>query len=468
MEQLVIGRKAEMEMLRRYIDSPKSEMVVVYGRRRVGKTFIVQNVCQGQYSFYMTGLYRRPKKQQLANFANALAVYSGQDLPIPTSWQEAFEQLRRYLSQITEGPKVIFLDELPWMETSKSDLVPALEAFWNGWGAAQGNLKLILCGSATSWIVKKIFKNKGGLFNRDTCRIFLQPFRLAETEQFCQSRNLGFSRTDVALCHMVLGGIPYYLDKLQPGMSMAQNIDNLLFRRGAMLENEFDFLYSSLFTNPDQYVNVVELLSHRKHGLTLTQIGTEMGKKLGGNLSEILHNLENCSIVTQISRITPKGREVCYQLCDFFTIFYLHYVKNNSTGDESFWQTRHASPEAYVWRGHAFELLCLTHIQQIREELGISGVPIQVSTLLTPEAQIDLIIERGNHEANLCEIKWAADEYEMKADYAEDIKKKEAAYRAVTRKRRSIINTLITTYGLKPGAHASVIQKVLTLDALFR
>lgn len=468
MENLVIGRKEELGLLSRYLNSPKSELIVLYGRRRVGKTFIVQQACGNQFDFYVTGLYKRPKAHQLMNFANVLAIHSGQERPLPKTWQEAFAQLRDYLSTCQGTTLRVFIDELPWMATPKSDLVAALEAFWNCWGSAKGNLKLILCGSSTSWIVKEIFHNKGGLFNRDSCRIALRPFRLAETEEFCQSRNLGFSRWDVAMCHMILGGIPYYLDKLQPGMSLPQNIDNLLFKKRGMLAQEFEFLYSSLFNSPETYVMVVELLAKHPHGLTLTQIAGAIGKKIGGNLSSVLHNLESCDIITPVSRIGTKGREVSYLLSDFFTIFYLHFVKDNTTGDETFWLARHNSPEIYTWRGNAFELLCLLHIQQIREALGVGGVAIEVLLLQTSDAQIDLVIERADNQTNLCEMKFVGDEYEIKKEYAQNLTNKIEAYKKVSSKKRRTVNlTFITSYGLKSNMYSAMVHKSFTMDILF-
>lgn len=469
MENIVIGRKQELELLSRYLNSPKSEMIVLYGRRRVGKTFIVQQACENKFDFYVTGLYHRSKAHQLANFANVLAVHSGQERALPRTWQEAFAQLRDYLSTCQGKTLKVFIDELPWMSTPKSDLVAALEAFWNGWGSAKGNLKLILCGSSTSWIVKEIFHNKGGLFNRDSCRIALRPFRLAETEEFCLSRNLGFSRWDVAMCHMILGGIPYYLDKLQPGLSLPQNIDNLLFKKRGMLTEEFKFLYSSLFNSPEIYVMVVELLAKHPHGFNLSQIASAIGKKIGGNLSTVLHNLESSDIVTTVTKMGSKGRELSYVLSDFFTIFYLHFVKDNATGDETFWLARHNSPEIYTWRGNAFELLCLLHVQQIREALGVSGVAIEIMLLQTSDAQIDLVIERGDNQVNLCEMKFVGEEYEIKKDYVQNLLNKIEVYKkAASKKRRTINLTFISSYGVRHNAHSSIVQKSLTMDALFQ
>ena len=473
MEPLLIGRKKEQELLRKCYESNNPEFVVVYGRRRVGKTYLVQQTFNNNFDFHLTGIYKKGKKYQLQNFANTLSTYSGQNLEIPHSWGEAFMQLRKYIETINKDNVLIFIDELPWLDTAKGDLVASLESFWNGWGSAQKKLKLIVCGSATSWIANKIFQNKGGLFNRDTMRIHLHPFTLKETEQFCGSRNLMFTQYDIAQCHMIMGGIPYYLNKIEKGLSLAQNIDQLFFKRGCLLENEFYFLYNSLFSKPDNYIKVVELLAQRKHGYTMSEISSHIKMPIGGNLSKIIKDLESCDIITSMLVHGANRKETTYLLCDFYTLFYQQFIRDNNSGDMHYWETRQNSGETNAWRGHAFELLCLTHIEQIRAKLGISGVAINVSafdkkgTKEEKGAQIDLIIERQDNITNVCEIKFNEKEYEIKKSYSETLQHKLEVYKKYAPKKQSLFLTMITAFGLKQNNYAGMVQNQLSLVDLF-
>ena len=171
----IIGRKKEIAELKRYYESGRAEFVAVYGRRRVGKTFLIDEVFHDDMVFHHTGLSpydRRRKitlKDQLQNFYFSLLRHGMEDIAQPKSWMEAFFLLERFLETCDNGSRqVVFIDELPWMDTARSGFLTALEAFWNGWGNMRHNLLLVVCGSATSWMLDNLINNKGGLYGRLT------------------------------------------------------------------------------------------------------------------------------------------------------------------------------------------------------------------------------------------------------------------------------------------------------------
>lgn len=288
----IIGRKKEVEALQRCYKSGKPEMVIVYGRRRIGKTFLVRETFNNRFDFYLTGLYNKNTQKQLENFANVLSETSGEDITTPKNWIEAFRLLKAYLKGINrEGRKLVFLDEVPWMDSQRSDFVSALENFWNGWGSGENDLMLILCGSATAWIMDKLLGDKGGLFNRDSERMYLEQFTLHETEDYLRSIGIKLNRYEIAECYMIMGGVPYYLSKLRPGLSLSQNIDNIFFKKNSLLRGEFSHLYRALFKSSDVYIQIVEILSKKKMGMTRSEIVQATGLADGGALSKSLRIL---------------------------------------------------------------------------------------------------------------------------------------------------------------------------------
>lgn len=473
MEQF-IGREKEIRQLRSRFESPSPEFVVVYGRRRVGKTCLVRKAFDGKFDFYLTGLYKKNSRRQLENFANALSDYSGEDVATPENWFAAFRLLKKYLLGINHpGKKVVFLDEAPWMETRKSDFVSALENFWNGWGSGEDGLMLILCGSATSWITKKIFSNKGGLFNRDTDRIYLEPFTLSETEDFLNHRQIIFTRKDIAECYMIMGGIPYYLDKIEKGMSLSQNIDNIFFKKRGRLWDEFTHLYDSLFENPAHHLKIVKALHGKASGLTRTEISSATGIPANGTLTRVLQELEDCGFVSAYKDWTKNKKDSIYRLCDFYTKFYFDFIKDNYGDDENFWSNRIDSPLHRTWTGLAFELLCMCHIAQIKNALGISGTASRQCSWrgVDPsgkKAQIDLLIDRRDGIIDVCEAKFSSTPYTITKAYEAELENKLGVFRSAVKTEKAVHLVMITTFGLTPGQHNSLVQKTVTLDDLFR
>lgn len=468
-----IGREAEIRQLRDRFESQSPELVVVYGRRRVGKTFLIRQAFDNRFDFYLTGLYKKSMRRQLENFANAISDYSGEDVDTPKDWYAAFRMLKKYLLGISRpGKLVVFLDEVPWMETRKSDFVSALESFWNGWGSGKSNLLLILCGSATSWITKKVFSNKGGLFNRDTARIYLEPFTLKETEEFLNRRQICLSRKDIAECYMIMGGIPYYLDKIEKGMSFSQNIDNVFFKKRARLWDEFTHLYASLFDNPEPHLKIVKALNTKRSGLTRNEISEVTKIPANGSLTRVLKELEDSGFVLSYKDWTKATKGNIYRLCDFYTIFYLDFIVENYGDDENFWTNRIDSPKHRAWTGFTFELLCMNHISQIKAALGISGVATRQCSWRGEDkagkrSQIDLLIDRRDGVIDLCEAKFSSGSYLITKGYESELADKIEVFRSATKTNKSIHLVMLTTFGLSAGSHTSLVQNTITLDDLF-
>lgn len=477
MIQKIIGRKEEQELLRECYLSGKPEFVAVYGRRRIGKTFLVKQFFKEKFDFYFTGAYQANKRDQLFNFKMTLEAYSGKQRKTPQTWLEAFFQLQDYLSSLGNKRKVVFIDELPWFDTPRSNFISAIELFWNQWASDQ-NLMLVVCGSATSWMVNKLLGDKGGLHNRVTRSIYLAPFTLGETEDFLSNNHIVFNRHQIIECYMMLGGTPYYLNMLQPKLSLAQNINKLFFEENGELKREFDFLFRSLFKDSKNYRKVVELLSKKAKGMTRQQIIQEGKITDNGKLTEILDDLCNCDFIRRFSPINKKQRDFIYQLTDLFSLFHLHYIKDSTGMDDTFWTDTIDSPSHRAWCGYAFEQVCLHHIKQIKRALGIEGIQVNVCAWSQPAgidaegkktegAQIDLVIDRRDQTINLCEMKFSMNPFEITPSYLEHIIHRRELFRQATGTKKALHLTFITTYGLAKNAQYGMIQSEVTMDDLF-
>jgi len=477
MIQKIIGRKEEQELLRDCYESKKPEFVAVYGRRRIGKTFLVKQFFREKFDFYFTGAYQASKKDQLFNFKMTLESYSGQKRKMPQTWLEAFFQLQDYLSSLGDKKKVVFIDELPWFDTPRSNFISAIELFWNQWASDQ-NILLIVCGSATSWMVNKLLGDKGGLHNRVTRSIYLAPFTLGETEEFLQNNNIIFNRHQIVECYMMLGGTPYYLNMLQPRLSLAQNINKLFFEENGELKREFDFLFRSLFKDSKNYRKVVEQLSHKAKGMTRQEIIQECKIPDNGNLTEVLEDLCNCDFIRRFSPINKKQRDFIYQLTDLFSLFHLRYIKDSIGMDETFWTDTIDSPSHRAWSGYAFEQVCLHHIRQIKKALGIEGVQTNVCAWSMPATtyadgkkkegvQIDLVIDRRDQTINLCEMKFSMSPFEITPSYLKHLFYRRELFRQSTGTSKALHLTFVTTYGIVKNAQSGMIQSEVTMDDLF-
>ena len=475
MIEKIIGRDAEKDLLARIYASEQSEFVAVCGRRRVGKTFLVREYFEEQMVFQVSGLANGNTQEQLKNFFHTLRRYDSSMTTMPTDWLDAFEMLIGYLQSLTSVVrKVVFLDELPWMDTSGANFIAALEHFWNGWASARRDVVLIVCGSATSWMMDKLINNHGGLYGRLTHRIFLQPFTLGEVESFLQQRGVRLSRYETAEAYMIMGGIPYYLNLLDSRLSLTQNVDRLLFNPNGELYNEFETLYRSLFSSSESYVKVVECLNERGYGMTRSEIADAAKMKSGQQLTTVLNNLESSGFIRKYVNYGCNERKSLYQLVDFFTLFHFRFLRESSFRNLQYWSQLQHTPKFYAWAGISFELLAQNHVSQIKKRLGISGVATNVYSWRSHRddeqrgAQIDMVIERGDNTINLCEMKFSEREYEISKEYDAVLRNKICRFVEETKSRKSIQLTFITTYGLQRNIYSGqLVQNEVLLDDLF-
>ena len=476
---MLIGRKKEQKEFMRLYNSDESEMVVVYGRRRVGKTYLVNQVfAETGFTFKVTGLYKSKLPRQLENFTLALKEYfDDEQIPQPKSWMEAFEKLKEHLLKSKPGKKVLFFDELPWMDTKGSKFLEAFEWFWNSWGCAREDLLLIVCGSATNWIINKLFKHKGGLYNRAGTKMFIRQFTLAETEQYLKKKGIEYERYDIAQIYMMMGGIPYYLKQLEPGRTLADNIDNCFFRTNGKLWDEFDNLYETLFSESEIYVRIVEALAGKTIGLTREEIISITKLPDNGMTSKALKDLVKCGFVRSYQYYGHKTKSQTFQLADFYTMFYFKFIRDNYGQDEHFWTHLLDNPKKNAWLGYSFEQLIKNHIEQVKNALGIGSVLTTQSCWFTDKrdladegidgAQIDLLIDRRDKAINICEAKFYSSEFVIDKEYSHKLRNKIAAFKSVVKTRKALVPTFITTFGVKRNAYSGNVQQEVVLDDLF-
>ncbi len=470
--QRLIGREKEVSYLKDALSSDKSEFVAVYGRRRVGKTFLVRHVFQNGITFQVTALANATMKQQLTNFNLELSRhFPGNEIIPAVDWPGAFLLLINLL-ETKNGRLVLFIDELPWFDTRNSNFIQGIEHFWNSWASARNNVLLIVCGSATSWITSKLINNKGGLHNRITKKIRLEPFTLNECEQFLYAKNIALDRYQIVQLYMSLGGIPYYLDAVEPGMSAMQNIEKICFTENGLLNNEFFNLYRSLFTNHDRHLSLVNVLAKKSMGLTRDELIKLTGLANAGSTTRILEELEENGFIRKYIPFGRKSRNSLYQLTDFFTHFYLKFIAQNRASNHNNWLNFIDTPEYRAWSGYAFEQVCLSHLPQIRKSLGIGGVHTTVSSWRSQSpgagAQIDLVIDRRDLVINLCEMKFSINPFSISKQYATELRNKIGVFKTETGTRKSVFLTMITTFGIQQNLYSTgLIQNELQLDDLF-
>lgn len=470
----LIGRQSEQALLQECLASGRSEFVVIYGRRRIGKTFLVRRFFKDKYAFSFVGMHNADKELQLAEFAKALQRYSQLPLaPTLKNWTDAFHCLQKMLEAVKDkGKKVIFLDEMPWMETPKSDFVSALENFWNGWAAMRDDIMLVACGSATSWMVDKLLHNQGGLFNRITRKIYLRSFLLREVEEYLDSKGFNWNRYQIAQAYMILGGVPFYLSLLNPRQSLLANIDELFFSgHQAMLSAEYNELYATLFKRPENYLMVIKVLAERKEGFSRQELA-ERTKLSGAALTKVLSDLELCDFILVYARFGNKKNNAIYRIKDFYTLFYYKYVEGQNTQDPLRWTHLSSSQQVVSWQGFSFELLCLLHLEQIKKTLGIDRILNDSSAWRSRQSdrntQIDLVINRADHNINLCEMKFANGLYAIDKSYEQKLLERMSIFRAETKTRCSTRLTMVTTYGVLKNKHSGLVDDEIVLDDLFQ
>ena len=470
---MIIGRKRESQILNSALQDNRSHFIAVYGRRRIGKTFLVRETFGYRFTFQHAGMADGGMQDQLDAFRISLKD-AGLSVPRLHSWSEAFEGLKDLVRNSTEKRKTIFIDELSWMDTPKSRLVPELEHFWNSWASARQDIVLIVCASATSWMLSEIVHNKGGLYNRLTDQIHLHPFTLSECEKYVKSGNLAFNRSQIMQYYMVFGGVPFYWTFIRKGLSIIQNIDGILFSKDAPLKEEFKNLYASIFKKPAVYLKIVETLGKKKVGMTRDELIHASGLPNSGDLTRKLEELESCGFIRQYKAFGHSRKDSVYQLIDFFTLFHYKFLAD-APNDEKNWANQINTPLANTWTGLAFERVCMEHIPQIKRKLGISGILSDVSSLFcrsNPEkgiagSQIDLLIARKDQVINLCEMKYSNVEYTLTETEDRKIKTRINDLILYSGTKSAVFPTLITTYGLVENSYSGNIQSIVTMDDLF-
>jgi len=475
----IVGRAAEQERLRRALGSREPELVVVYGRRRVGKTYLVRSFFGSKIAFELTGAYDAPLSEQLANFGRALRSAPGsahRDAGMPASWSEAFEQLKRHLAGLAaqREKRVVFIDELPWLASRKSGFLRAFEHFWNAWASSRPELLVVVCGSAASWMTRTLLHARGGLHNRVTEAIRLEPFRLAEARAYLESRRVKLSPYQVFELYLALGGVPHYLRQVQPGRSAAESINRLCFAPDAPLRDEFKLVYASLFEHPERHEAVVRALAKQRSGINRAALLDKSGLRSGGGASATLEELEASGF---IARVSPHGRQVkdsLYRLTDEYSLFYLRWMERAASSGPNVWLTKRGSPSWRAWSGYAFESVCLKHITELKRAIGIEAVETTEASWFRagddePGAQIDLVIDRKDGCINLCEMKFSETEYAIDKSYARELATKVSAFAAATRTRKALFLTMVTVSGLRENAHKhDLVQSTVDATSFLR
>ena len=475
----MIGREKEVGELNRLYHGQKAELVAVYGRRRVGKIYLIDETFRNKITFRHSGLspFESDKKgllkEQLNQFYYSLLSQGMKRSHRPESWLEAFFMLEMFLQDRDNGDRqVIFLDELPWLDTPRSGFMTAFEGFWNNWCCHRKNVMVIVCGSASSWIRDKLINNHGGLYGRVTYEIKLSPFTLKECEEYFKSNDVCLSRYDISQSYMILGGIPYYLGYFDGGKSFAQNVDRLFFTDKAKLSDEFDRLFDSTFDNPEFIKSIVRILYIRNAGFTRKEITERLGIADGSRMTESLRALIASDFVVRYVPFGFHKNEEHYKLVDPFCNFWLHFMNKQFEGSENYWLTNQDTPAVIVWRGLAFELVCFNHISQIKHALGISGVYTRQSAWSkrgddAEGTQIDLLIERNDNILNSCEIKFMGKEFKVDKDYYMVLIRRKNLLSEMISPKVSVHNTLITTFGLVRNEYSGVFTNIITLNDLF-
>ena len=471
--EALVGRHDEIRTLSEAMTSGRPEFVAVYGRRRIGKTFLVRKVLGKCLTFAHAGLANVDMQGQLAAFAESLSQSFGKHFPVPTSWLEAFSFLRTALGR-KRGRKVLFLDELPWMDTPRSNFLAALEYFWNGWASGEDGIMLVVCGSATSWIVRNIIDNYGGLHNRLTHRIRLLPFTLGECRELAQMAKLELTTRQLADVYMAFGGVPFYWSLLRKGESPTQAIDRLCFSENGELAGEFGRLYASLFRHPEKHIAIIRALGSKKSGMTREGLLKTTGIGNGGVFTKALVDLESCGFVRKFQFPGKVERDALWQLVDPFTLFHLRFLEDSSHLGRGNWLAGTSTPIHATWSGLAFEMLCLCHVTQIKAVLGISGVETSVYAARIPPgadgepgAQIDLAIDRADGIVNLCEMKYSNKPFVISEQYRLSVLDKVDAWRRTFGNKKAIHVTFVTAEGLKPNNNSDIVQSEVRLANLF-
>ena len=477
MAEKILGRQEEKKLLRAALQSKEAELLVIYGRRRIGKTFLIRNFYAQQLVFEFTGAFEAGLQDQLGYFAKALQDAMVTDIPpaVPANWPQAFEYLTAFLKTVPERrPAVLLFDEFPWIHTPRSGFLSSFEHWWNSWASRQPHLKVVLCGSAASWMIQHIINSKGGLHNRITrAPIRLLPFTLGETKQYLESRGIRIKSYQLLQLYMALGGVPHYLKQVQKGEGVHQTIDRLFFAPHAMLKTEFSNLYQSLFKDASQHEGIVRALASRPEGLNRSEILKACGLTDGGGTTRLLDELEQSGFISHYLPFEKTTRDTIYKLTDEYSLFYLRFAERTRATGAGTWEKMAGTSSVVSWGGLAFESICQKHRQKIIQALGIKALTVAApwryrSGTNDAGAQIDLLLDRNDGYIHLCEIKFAKGLFTIDKSYATELQAKEAIFQAQTKTKKNIFLTFISTNGVKKNRYYDqLVQNEVTMEDLF-
>ncbi|MBN8788592.1 MAG: AAA family ATPase [Terrimonas sp.] len=478
MAETIIGREAEKKILKEMLGSGEAELMAILGRRRVGKTFLIRNYYQKYLVFECTGIHEARLPEQLFNFSRSLQLAMQSAIPpaTPGNWVQAFTFLSDFLAtKLKDQPAVVLFDEFPWIHTAKSGFLTAFGHWWNTWASRQPQLKVVICGSAASWMIENILHNKGGLHNRISRTIRLLPFTLKESEDYLISRGLKLDRYQILQLYMAMGGIPQYLKQVNKGQSAHQVIDKLFFEKNGMLKTEFNVLYRSLFDNASHHEAIVRQLAKKASGLSRAEIIEACGLTTGGTTTRLFEELEQSGFITQYIPFEKTSRDGIYKLSDEYSLFYLKFIDRIRATGAGVWHKIAEGQSYKSWSGYAFEAICQKHIQQIRKAIGIAAVYTEasgwryISKKGEKGAQIDLLLDRADHSINICEMKFANGEFTIDKKYADELDNKVKVFRAQTKTKKTIFPTMITTYGTKQNIYyTGRIVSEVKMENLFK
>lgn len=485
----IIGRVKEIITLREAFESKRPEFIAIYGRRRIGKTYLINNFFSNQdcLYFHMVGTQNDRMSAQLEHFTKELSRVFYNDEPIQNakSWGEAFERLNkaidlRYRAQ--QQKVVIFFDELPWIATPKSKFLESLEYVWNRFWGDLPYIKLIICGSSASWIIKKIIHNKGGLYNRVTKTIILRPFLLNETKEYLESLECRYKPHQILEIYMALGGVPFYLKEIKKGSSAMQNINNICFRPDGLLFNEFNDIFKSLYNNAEEYIEIIRVAAKTRCGISRAELESKCKlSKKGGSFTDKLKSLEDAGFILSFLPFNHSHRGIFYKVIDEYSLFYLYWIEQEHKtllkieADNNYWQNKYKTPAWHSWSGYAFESVCYKHLSNIRIVLDIP-YDSQASTWqyiaknsVENGAQIDLLFDRKDNVFTLCEIKYTDEPFVITKEYARNLLNKEDVFIKQTKTTKQIFIALISASGLKDNTNSeSIINGVVTAEDLFK
>jgi len=485
----LVGRHEEIHTLEQITKSGKPEFLAIYGRRRIGKTYLIRQFFLAKRDciyFNITGAKDGTRAEQLAHFTTEISrvFYDGMPLVSPKTWDNAFFMLNKVIEQRPKNKKIIlFLDELPWMATPKSRLLQTLDYYWNHYWSADQRIKLIICGSSASWIIKNVINNKGGLHNRVTHKMRLEPFTLSQTKDFLEYNGITLKPPHILLLYMVTGGVPYYLAHLKKGLSVAQLIEPIAFTEKGILFDEFNNLFSSLFDKADNYIALVKTIANKQYGIGKRELLKTIGKSVLGSVGiKMLDELEEAGFIMSFTPYQHKRQGVYYRLIDEYTFFYLKWIaplKNSLQKkglDKGNWQAIQRTPEWYNWLGYAFETVCYRHISLIRKSLSLTPDSVASAWRYAPRkganergAQIDLLFDRPDDSITLCEIKYSEEPFKITKDYAYVLQRKMTVFKEQTRTKKHLFLAMITSMGLKESIYSEdMVDGVVTLVDLFK